>query len=918
MEIVVSKTALYTQHFIKTFAMVIYAVIGFAQNSTGQTLTPEEQVWITEHPVVKASNNTALAPFDFMSAGQPAGLSIDYLNLIGTKVGLKIDYVNFQTWNETLEKMKNKEIDIMHTISRNEERAKYFNFSVPYFNSLIVNFGRAGSQRLNSISDLENIRIGIIKGHIIGEVYKENYPHFDLIEFNTHTNALKALTSNEIDVYTGDASAIDFLISQNNIQGLEIIGNDFVLNNNIMDQRIAVHKENPILMAIINKGIAAVSEEEFKVISDKWIKASPVNYDIGLTREELDWLSKNKVFKVVADFNNAPYSFIDSEGRITGIAGDYLNEISIRLNVDFVKADNETWDEGLTKIHSHEADLIVGITPTEERKEFLKFTESYITFDHAIFSRINGIHFRDLESLNGFSLAQVKGSVITDYLKNNYPDIKTVETEYVRDAIELASEGEVDAYIGDILRVNSIISEIGNNSLIATGYSSYKLENTIGIQPDLPFLVGSIQKAFADIDPSTRQQILTKWLTMKIETKVDYGPIYYVIGLALFAGLIIILWYRKLNKDNERFRRTFENIATGVIVSDDLGKIEIFNEAAEEMFGYSAHEVVGENLKVLMSEHYSTHHDTYLSNHNTTGVKKIIGSGRDVSALRKNGEEFPIRLRVGEIKTKDKVSYIGSITDLTDITDTQAALQTALDEARDANAAKTNFLASMSHDLRTPLNAIIGFSETILEETFGPVKNKKYTEYIDDIHSSGEYLLHLVNDILDLSTLGADKRELNYQSFDGEQLLLECKSIIYKLAEDKNIDIAINNSEKLPNVYADRNALKQILMNLISNAIKFTPRGGNITISSNISDDHHIFQIIDTGCGISEENIKVITKPFTRAVKSPFISHEEGTGLGLSIVKSLIDVHGGELNIESIIGQGTTITVSIPLQNAIK
>ncbi|MBT7583533.1 MAG: HAMP domain-containing histidine kinase, partial [Kordiimonadaceae bacterium] len=190
--------------------------------------------------------------------------------------------------------------------------------------------------------------------------------------------------------------------------------------------------------------------------------------------------------------------------------------------------------------------------------------------------------------------------------------------------------------------------------------------------------------------------------------------------------------------------------------------------------------------------------------------------------------------------------------------------------------------------------------------------------YIDDIHSSGEYLLHLVNDILDLSTLGADKRELNYQSFDGEQLLLECKSIIYKLAEDKNIDIAINNSEKLPNVYADRNALKQILMNLISNAIKFTPRGGNITISSNISDDHHIFQIIDTGCGISEENIKVITKPFTRAVKSPFISHEEGTGLGLSIVKSLIDVHGGELNIESIIGQGTTITVSIPLQNAIK
>ncbi|MBT6034900.1 MAG: HAMP domain-containing histidine kinase, partial [Kordiimonadaceae bacterium] len=239
-------------------------------------------------------------------------------------------------------------------------------------------------------------------------------------------------------------------------------------------------------------------------------------------------------------------------------------------------------------------------------------------------------------------------------------------------------------------------------------------------------------------------------------------------------------------------------------------------------------------------------------------------------------------------------------------------------KANIASQAKSDFLASMSHDLRTPLNAIIGFSETLLQETFGPIKNKKNVEYINDIHSSGEYLLHLVNDILDLSALEADQRELNYESFDGEQLTLECKNIVFKLADDKNIDIAINNTEKLPNVYADKKAVKQILMNLITNSIKFTPPNGNITISYNVSDDNYFFQISDTGWGISEEAIKIIDRPFTRAEPSALISHEEGTGLGLSIVKSLVDVHGGELNIESIVGEGTTVTISLPLQNTAK
>ena len=232
-----------------------------------------------------------------------------------------------------------------------------------------------------------------------------------------------------------------------------------------------------------------------------------------------------------------------------------------------------------------------------------------------------------------------------------------------------------------------------------------------------------------------------------------------------------------------------------------------------------------------------------------------------------------------------------------------------------ADQAKSNFLAAMSHELRTPLNAIIGFSEAIKEEMFGPVNNKKYLEYNQDIYASGMHLLHLVNDVLDLSILEAGKKELAYEYINVVEIVSECKNMFGKLAEDKNIDIVINIPINIVQVYADRKSLMQILINLLSNAIKFTPDNGSIIIAAYVKDDKHYFQIIDTGIGISEEYIKSITKPFERAQKSPFVTQQEGAGLGLSIVQSLINLHNGVLKIKSVLEKGTEVMFIIPQAN---
>lgn len=895
-----------------------------AQNSTNSVLlTEEEQDWIAEHPVVRASSNIALPPFDFISAGEPAGISVDYVKLLGAKVGLNVEFISSDSWAKSIDRAKNKEVDIMHTVSISAERSEYLNFTEPYFNTSIVNFGRIGSPKINSIKDLENKNIGIIRGHIVGLTYQEKYPDFNFSEFNTHTEVLRALSSGEIDVYTGGTEAIEFSISQNNIPDLEIIGDDYVMQNKIIEQQIAIHKDNPLLMAIINKAIDAVTYQEFKAISEKWVETSPVSYNIGLTIEEIEWLENNRTIVTVADINSPPYEFIDDDGNISGIAGDYLQEVSQRLNLEFVWAENKDWNEGLTKITEHEADFIVGITPSEDREGILNFTEIYVTYDHAIFSRIEGTHFGNLSSLNGFSVAQVKGSAISNYLYRDYPDIKIIEVERVSDAIELASSGEVDAFIGDILWVNSQSTIMGDNKLFVTGISPYKLGSSMGIQPDLPLLASSIEKALADIGPSRRKAILDKWLSIKNEPAVDYGPLFIVILLSLFTGLIILIsndklrkevarrkdTESKLNKSEKRWRTISENTAAGLFIIDTSGIITVVNKAAENMFGYDKDEMIGKNISMLMTKPDRSTHDAFLKNYLKTGMTKVVGKGRDLIGRNKSGAAFPIHIGLGEITDENNIkSYIGSITDITDI-------KLAEKKLKEANAAKSNFLTAMSHDLRTPLNAIIGFSESIKQEIFGPMTNEKYSEYSHDIHASGLYLLELVNKVLDLSALEAGKSGLEYEIVDIPKLVMESQNVVYKLAEDKNISLDIIIQEEYPPVNSDRKALMQILINLVSNAIKFTTDDGSITVEASFNDESYIFEVTDTGYGMSEEDIKIVTEPFMRASLSPFISHEEGSGLGLSIVKSLVDLFGGKLTIESNLGMGTKVTVELLLNS---
>jgi signal transduction histidine kinase len=238
-------------------------------------------------------------------------------------------------------------------------------------------------------------------------------------------------------------------------------------------------------------------------------------------------------------------------------------------------------------------------------------------------------------------------------------------------------------------------------------------------------------------------------------------------------------------------------------------------------------------------------------------------------------------------------------------------LEKARDVAEAANDAKSAFLATMSHELRTPLNAIIGFSELIRGQPFGPLGNPKYVEYATDVNKSGAHLLALINDILDLSRLDAGKVELVEEPFCVAHLVTDVCRSLAPLAHESNLTVTTELPPDLPDLWADQRRVRQIVLNLVSNAVKFTPAGGAVTVRAEHRPQGLMLQVSDTGIGMSAVELPKAMERFGQ-VDSRLARKYEGTGLGLPLVKQLVEIHGGQFDIQSEPGIGTVVTIGFP------
>ncbi|WP_448148837.1 PAS domain S-box protein [Labrys miyagiensis] len=358
----------------------------------------------------------------------------------------------------------------------------------------------------------------------------------------------------------------------------------------------------------------------------------------------------------------------------------------------------------------------------------------------------------------------------------------------------------------------------------------------------------------------------------------------------------------------EELQAVLDTATDGVVILDREGRIVSINRSAEALFGYEQREIVGKDLLLLFApESHRAAYD-YLDSLRSNGVASLLNDGREVVGRVRQGGSVPLFMTIGRLGD-DGRRFCAVLRDVTSFKKAEGELTAAKRQAEEASSQKSDFLAKISHEVRTPLNAIIGFAEVMMEERFGPMGNERYRSYARDIHTSGEHVISLVNDLLDLSKIEAGKLDLTFSSVNLNEVVQQSVSLMQPQAARDRIIIRMALTSGLPNVVADGRSMRQIVLNLLSNSIKFTQAGGQAIISTTLSErGEAVLRVRDTGVGMTERELAIAMEPF-RQVASTTLG---GTGLGLPLTKALVEANRATFAIQSTKNAGTLVEVIFP------
>ncbi|HVU22318.1 MAG TPA: PAS domain-containing sensor histidine kinase, partial [Rhizomicrobium sp.] len=398
-------------------------------------------------------------------------------------------------------------------------------------------------------------------------------------------------------------------------------------------------------------------------------------------------------------------------------------------------------------------------------------------------------------------------------------------------------------------------------------------------------------------------------------------PVWETYAISLFAAVIQAGLVATAAQDRQRaadlaaaegaamYRFLADNAMDLITRHSADGRIRFASPAAQTLMGMAPDALIGvapaalvhpEDLRVMQAAFMEA---SYFARPATAEVRLRRADGTFVWA--------EIRCRPAAPAHGKAADIVAVTRDISERKGHEHALIEARDLAEEANRAKSSFLANMSHELRTPLNAILGFSEVMTHEMFGPVGSPRYLEYSRLIHESGAHLLELINGILDMSKIEAGKFELSEEIFDLKETAEACVRLVRPQAERANVALKIAIAPGAQSIFADKRAIKQVLVNLLSNGVKFTPRGGEVRIAASLDTRGIEIAVSDSGVGISAKDLARLGQPFEQ-VEGEHVRSKEGTGLGLALVKAFAAMHGGEATIESALGVGTTVHVRLP------
>ena len=525
-------------------------------------LTQEERQWIEEHRTIKVANETDWPPFDFEENKEAKGYSIDLLNLIAGKAGLQLQFVSGHTWDVLMEMGRQGQVDLFPAIWKTEEREQFLSFSQAYIDTPHILVVHENEESIYSIDDLDGRVLAGIKGFASTDIAKKYYPNIRVEEVASAAEGLRMVSYGKADAYLGSYGETDFEIRRHLIANLKIAGQTTLGGQIPASQlHIAVRKDWPALSGIVGKTLAAVTPEEQRILQTKWIRKDASPQTISLSEEEKNWIKEHPVLRVAFDVDWPPVEFAVA-GGMEGIAADYLQRMSDILRIRFEPAPPKSWKEMMASVEKGDLNLFSAVAPTEQRRRWLGFTDSYLSFPSVIVTRLDVPYIGSMDDLAGKTVSVVNGYASHDFLSGRYPELSLLPARDIHEGLMAVLGKKAFAFVGSLAAVSHIMAREGITDLKVSGETPHKNDIAMAAPKGETILLDLLQKGLGAIPVHERNAIYGKWVRVNRASEPDYSMAWKILAGALVLVCVVLYWNRRLRLMAGQLKKAKEEAET--------------------------------------------------------------------------------------------------------------------------------------------------------------------------------------------------------------------------------------------------------------------------------------------------------------------------------------------------------------------
>ncbi|MBW8808382.1 MAG: transporter substrate-binding domain-containing protein, partial [Lysobacter sp.] len=872
--------------------------------------------------------------------GRPQGMSVALIREILGAKGIRVKYVPLPNVEEIARAMCEGRVDLAMSVTLTTARTRCIAYTDPYLQLGVYAVRQAADTRVINSETLKRMRIAVLKGSQIQVQAPDWFPKAQLIEVGSVGEALRLVDEGKADLYFDTPPIIRWHLEHERYPHLNVLATD-QLPAAIREPVVSLlftapHAQLPLLRLVDAE--LKRDPERIQRLRVQWLgeQAHDENSTASLTNAQREWLGKQPRLRIAIADNSAPLSTIDSDGKAEGILPDYIHMVEEHLGVQFEPVLGNGYKSVANAMLTGTADIAlvpIGGLPGEH----WVYSQPVDRIPTVIVTRHDNPAAIGMESLAGKRVSVNQLHRIGAAVLKAAPDARVVGVTTHAEGLRLVAAGKVDAHVGNLAVIDQVINTQFDPRSFQVAPADMEEDIAFVVDERLAPLIPIIDRQLSGMSEAEHQRIHTHWISADYNYGLAWSNVIVIVAGSLLAIAAISAFYLRLRQESRRREladRKLREVAgnlPGVVFKAQRSasghiRFPYLTGRSELLFGVGAERLVAEERLIYSRVHPADRRglgraicDAALTRGEINADFRVLTDDGSIRWVRVNA--LPQRPQPDD---EGQASYAGYFVDVTDAHAQAEALAAAKEQAEAATRAKSNFLATMSHEIRTPMGGMVGMLELLGQSDLNEDQNVLLGHMQDSAHS----LQDILDDILDVSKIEAGHLRLEHAPMQPRALADAVAMHTASACRKKGLRLDVQVDAAVARFYlGDAMRLRQVLLNLLGNAVKFTERGGvwldigldEAAPPASDADPAALarlrIEIGDTGIGMNAEQVARVFEPFHQADDSTS-RRFGGTGLGLSICRSLVELMGGTIRIDSREGEGTRVIASLPLSRA--